>query len=184
MRRIKFRTSRNRVQNNPETTTRSALESLVIGLIENSTAICQNADTHWTSNEPNPEAPKLTPSVVTEGTPSAAEISSGGAEGSRNPAVRVVPFQSLPQSAQEEMGKYLFDDPLLTMENVNKHFDLLLNPCFLYRRIIRHGTACLRLRKMLLLLMIARNGRQLLELCCRGKYPISIVASKNLNFLN
>ena len=60
------------------------------------------------------------------------------------------------------------------------HFNLLTNPCFLCRRIIRHGIACLRLRKMLLLLMIARNGRQPLELCCRGKYPVLTVASKNL----
>jgi hypothetical protein len=78
---------RNWMQSDPETTTRSACESQVIGLIENSTAICQNADTPGTSNEPNPEAPKFTPSVATEGTPSAAEIGSGGAEGSRNPAV-------------------------------------------------------------------------------------------------
>ena len=87
MRRIKFRTSRNWVQNNPETTTRSALESLVIGLIENSTAICQNADIPRTSNEPNPEAPKLTPSAAIEGTSSATGIGSNRAEGSRNPTI-------------------------------------------------------------------------------------------------
>jgi hypothetical protein len=67
---------------------------------------------------------------------------------------------------------------------VDMQFDLLMNPCFLCRRIIRHGTACLRLRKMLSLLMIVRSGRQLLDLCCRGKYPVSTVASKNLIFLN
>ena len=75
------------MQSDPKTTTRSAPESPVIGLIENSTAICQNADTPGTSNEPNPEAPKFTPSVATEGTPSAARIGSDGAEGSRNPTV-------------------------------------------------------------------------------------------------
>ena len=92
------------MQRDPEATTRSAPESPVIGLIENSTAICQNAETHGTSNElnpgtsneSNPEAHKLTPSAATEGTSSAAGIGSGGVEGSRNPAVRVVPFQSLP----------------------------------------------------------------------------------------
>ena len=78
---------RNWIESGPEATTRSAPESPVIGLIENSTAICQNADTPGTSNEPNPEVPKLNPSVTTEGTPSAAKIGSGGAEGSRNPAV-------------------------------------------------------------------------------------------------
>ena len=108
------------MENDPEITTRSAPESPVIGLIENSTAICQNADTPGTSNEPNPKVPKLNPSIATEGTPSAAEIGSGGAEGSRNPIVRVVPFQSLPQSTQEELGKELFDDPLLTIDNVKK----------------------------------------------------------------
>ena len=113
------------MQTDPETTTRSAPESPVIGLIENSTAICQNADTHGTSNEPNPKVPKLNPFVAIEGTPSAAEIGSGGAEGSKNPAIRVVPFQSLPQSAQEELGKELFDDPLLTMDNVKKLADYM-----------------------------------------------------------
>ena len=111
-----------------------APESPVIGLIKNSTAICQNADTPRTSNEPNPEAPKLTPSVATEGTPSAAEIGSGGAEGSRNPTVRVVPFQSLPQSTQEELGIELFDDPLLTIDNVKKLADYM-QWCFNYTKV-------------------------------------------------
>ena len=78
-----------------------------------------------TSNESNPEAPKLTTSAATEGTLSAAAIGSGGAEGSRNPTVWVVPFQSLPQSAQEELGNELFDDPLLTIENVKKLVDYM-----------------------------------------------------------
>ena len=121
------------MESDPEMTTRSAPESPVIGLTENSTAIGQNADTPRTSNEPNPgtsnesnpEAPKLTPSAATEGTLSAAGIDSGGAEGSRNPTVRVVPFQSLSQSAQEELGKELCDDPLLTVENVKKLADYM-----------------------------------------------------------
>ena len=113
------------MQNDPETTTRSAPESRVIGLIENSPAILPNADTPGTSNEPNPTAPKLAPSATTEGTPSAAGIGSDGAEGSKNPAVRVVPFQSLPQSTQEELGNELFDDPLLSIENVKKLTDYM-----------------------------------------------------------
>ena len=83
------------MESSPEESTRSTPDSPVIGLIENSTAILLNADTAGTSNEPNPEAPKLNPSTATEGTPSAAGISSG-AEGSRNPIVRVVPFHSMP----------------------------------------------------------------------------------------
>ena len=67
---------RNWVQSGSETTTRSAPKSPVIGLIENPTAICQNTDTPGTSNEPNPEAPKLNPSGATGGTSSAAAIGS------------------------------------------------------------------------------------------------------------
>ena len=123
----------NWMQSDPETTTRSAPESPVIGLIENSTAICQNADTPGTSNEPNPrtsnesnpETPKLTPSAATESTSSATGIGSGGAEGLRDPAVRVVPFQTLPQTAREELGKDLFDGPLLSIENVKKLADYM-----------------------------------------------------------
>ena len=113
------------MESDPETTTWSTPESPVVGLIENSTAICQNADTPGTSNEPNPKVPKLNPSVATEGTPSAVEIGSGGAEGSKNPVVRVVPFRSLPQSTQEELGKELFDDLLLSIDNVKKLADYM-----------------------------------------------------------
>ena len=67
---------------------------------------------------------------------------------------------------------------------VDMHFDLLMNRCFLCRRIIRHGTTCLHLRKMLPLLVLVRSARQLLDLYCRGKYPFSTVASKNLIFFN
>jgi cytochrome c peroxidase len=88
-------------------------------LIENPSSILLNADTAGISNEPNPEAPKHTPA--------AAEIASnaGGtgdsrAEGSIGPAIRLVPFQSMPQIAQEELGKELFDDPLLSLDNMKK----------------------------------------------------------------
>ena len=79
------------MQSDSKTTTRSTPESPVIGLIENSTANLPNTDTPGTSNEPNPEAPKITP-AATEGTSSAAGTNSGRAEGSRDPTVRVVPF--------------------------------------------------------------------------------------------
>ena len=100
-------------------------ESPIIELIENSTANSPNVDTPGTSNEPNPEAPKLTPSAATERTSNADGIGSGGAEGSRNPAILVVPFQSLPQSTQEELGKELFDDLLLSIDNVKKLADFM-----------------------------------------------------------
>ena len=63
----------------------------MIGLIENSTATLPNTDMPGTLDEPNPEAPKLTP-AATEGTSNAAGTNSGRAEGSRDPAIRVVPF--------------------------------------------------------------------------------------------
>jgi len=112
------------VQNDPKISTRSAPESPVVGLIENSTANLPNIDMPRTSNEPNPEAPKLTP-AATEGTTSAAGTSSGRTEGSRDPTIRVVPFQSMPQSTQEELGKELFDNPLLSIDNVKKLADYM-----------------------------------------------------------
>ena len=96
----------------------------MIGLIENSTANLPNTDMPGTTNEPNPEAPKLTP-AATEGTSSAARTNSCRAEGSRDPTVRVVPFQSMPQSTQEELGKELFDDPLLSIDNMKKLADYM-----------------------------------------------------------
>ena len=115
---------RNWMQSDPETTNRSAPVSPVIGLIENSIANLPNTDMPGTTNEPNPEAPKLTP-AATEGTSSAAGTNNGRAEGSRDPTIRVVPFQSMPQSTQEELGKELFDDPLLSIDNVKKLADYM-----------------------------------------------------------
>ena len=83
-----------------------------------------STDTPGKSNEPNPEAPKITP-AVTEGTSSAAGTNSGRAEGSRDPTILVVPFQSMPQSTQEELGQELFDDPLLSIDNVKKLTDYM-----------------------------------------------------------
>ena len=112
------------MQSDPRTTTRSAPESPVIGLIENSTAICQNADIPRTSNEPNPEAPERTPAAA-EGASNDDGTGSSGAQGSRGLAVRLVPFQSMPQSTQEELGKELFDDPLLSIDNVKRLADYM-----------------------------------------------------------
>ena len=83
---------RNWMQNDLETTTRSAPESPVIGLIENSTAISPDADTPGTSKEPPLEVPASTPSTAGEGTPNIAGCGSDKAEGSKNPTVRLVPF--------------------------------------------------------------------------------------------
>ena len=70
---------RNWVQSGPETTTRSAPKSSVIGLIENSTASIPDAEMAGISNEPNPEAPEHTPAAA-EGASNAGGTGSSGAE--------------------------------------------------------------------------------------------------------
>ena len=83
---------RNWMESDQAATTRSAPESLVIGLIENAIANSLKADMPGTSNQPNLESPKLTPSAATKGTSNADGTGSSGAEGSKTPAVRLVPF--------------------------------------------------------------------------------------------
>ena len=112
------------MQSSSEGTSRSAPESPVIGLIENPSAILPNVDTAGISNEPNPQAPERTPAAA-EGASNADGASSSGAQGSRGPAIRLVPFQSMPQSTQEELGKELFDDSLLSIDNVKKLADYM-----------------------------------------------------------
>jgi len=112
------------VQSNSEGTSRSAPESPVIGLIENPSASLPNADTAGISNEPNPQAPERTPTAA-QGASNADGAGSSGAQGSRGSAVRLVPFQSMPQSTQEELGKELFYDLLLSVDNVKKLADYM-----------------------------------------------------------
>ena len=121
---IQVQDFRNWVSSSSEGTSRSAPESPVIGLIENPVAGLPNVDTAGKSHEPNPEAPDHTPAAA-EGASNAIGTGSSGAEGSRGPAVRLVPFQSMPQSTQEELGKELFDDPLLSIDNVKKLADYM-----------------------------------------------------------
>ena len=73
-----------------------------------------------------PSGDQAPPSVATsDGAAATTAATSGEAGGSGRPGIRVVPFQSLPSSAQEELGKELFDDPLLTVENVKKLADYM-----------------------------------------------------------
>ena len=111
------------MESSPETSTRSTPESPIIGLIENSTTLSPNMDMPGTSKEPVLEVPASSPSATTQGTSSAAGVGGNRAEGSKNPTVRLVPFQSMPQSTQEELGKELFDDPLLSVDNMKKLAD-------------------------------------------------------------
>ena len=55
----------------------------------------------------------------------AAAATDGKAGGSGTSGTRIIPFQSLPSSSQEELGKDLFDDPLLTPENMKKLQDYM-----------------------------------------------------------
>ena len=103
-----------------EETSRSALDSPIIGLIENPAASFPSADTAEKPSEPSPE---------TSDTPAAAEGASkaggSGSSGSKGPSIRLVPFQSMLQSAQEELGKELFGDPLLSLDNMKKLADCM-----------------------------------------------------------
>ena len=123
------------MESSPETSTQSTPESPIIGLIENSTALSPNMDMPGTSKEPALEVPTPTPSPTVDGTSNAAGLGSDRAEGSKNPTVRLVPFQSMPQSTQEELGKDLFDDPLLSVDNVKKLADYM-QWCFKYTKVI------------------------------------------------
>ena len=107
-----------------EGTSRSTPDSPIIGLIESPSAGLIDADTTRMSNKPNPEVPKHAP-AATEIASNAGGTGDSGAGGSRGPTVRLVPFQSMPQSTQEELGKELFDDPLLSIDNVKKLADYM-----------------------------------------------------------
>ena len=110
---------RNWMSSGSEATSRSAPESPIIGLIETPAASLLSVDTAEKPSEPSPKAPNHTP-VTAEGASNAGGSRNNGAEGSKGPSVRLVPFQSMPQSTQEELGKDLFDDPLLTVDNMKK----------------------------------------------------------------
>ena len=80
------------------------------------------------------EVAASSPSTTTQGTSSAAGVGGNRAKGSKNPTVRLVPFQSMPQSTQKELGKELFDDPLLSVDNMNKLADSM-QWCFKYTKV-------------------------------------------------
>ena len=87
-----------------------------------------------TSKEPPLEVPASTPSAAGEGTSNVVGSGSDKAEGSKNPTIWLVPFQSMPQSTQEELGKELFDDPLLSVDNMKKLADSM-QWCFKYTKV-------------------------------------------------
>ena len=91
-------------------------------MIETPATNLLNTVTAEKPSEPTLEAPEYTPAAA-EGASNAG--GSGSAEGSKGPSVRLVPFQSMPQSTQEELGNELFDDPLLTVDNMKKLADCM-----------------------------------------------------------
>jgi cytochrome c peroxidase len=93
-------------------------------LIETPAASLSSTDTTEKPSEPTFEAPEHTP-AATEGASNAGGSESNGVEGSKGPSVRLVPFHSMPQSTQEELGKEVFDDPLLTVDNMKKLADCM-----------------------------------------------------------
>ena len=122
------------MESSSEASTRSTPDSPVIGLIKNSTTLSPSVDMPEASKEPPLEVPVSTPPTTCEGTSNTAGSGSDKAEGSKNPTVWLVPFQSMPQSTQEELGKELFDDPLLSVENMKKLADSM-QWCFKYTKV-------------------------------------------------
>ena len=79
-----------------------------------------------------------------------------------------------PENAWVSIGKYC-------RVLLDKVFSLLIDLCFLRRKITRRGIVCLQL-PLMLPLMIAKSGKQLQDLCCRERILVSMLASKNLIF--
>ena len=125
---------RNWIESSAETSTRSTPDSPIIGLIENSATLSPNTGMPEASKEPTPKVPAPNPSAAVEGISNTAGNGSDKAEGSKNPTVRLVPFQLMPQSTQEELDKELFDDPLLSVENMKKLTDSM-QWCFKYTKV-------------------------------------------------
>ena len=122
------------MESSPETSTQSTPESPIIGLIENSTTLSPSVDISGMSKEPTLEVSTSTPSAAGEGTSSVAGCGGDRVEGSKNPTIRLVSFQSMPKSTQEELGKELYDDPLLSVENMEKLADSM-QWCFKYTKV-------------------------------------------------
>ena len=106
-----------------------------MGLLKGSSdAATQEVSASGEAKEDAPGAEKSAPSLANTERPSpsaptvdadATAATDGKAGGSGSSGTRIIPFQSLPSSSQEELGKDLFDDPLLTPENMKKLQDYM-----------------------------------------------------------
>ena len=97
-----------------ESSTRSVPDSPILGLVQNSAGT--NSQGAVTSGEAEKSAPASSDGVKA----SLSSAATGEAGGSSSAGTRIIPFQSLPKSVQEELGAELFNDPLLTPENMKK----------------------------------------------------------------
>jgi hypothetical protein len=96
----------------PESSTRS--DSPILGLVQDSAGA--KSQGVGTSGDAEQSAPASSDGARAS-PPSAATGETGG---SGSAGTRIIPFQSLPQSVQEELGVEIFDDPLLTPKNMKK----------------------------------------------------------------
>jgi len=85
-----------------------------LGLVQDSAGA--NSQGAGTSEETDKFAPASSDGVKA----SLSSAATGEAGGSSSAGTRIIPFQSLPKSVQEELGAELFNDPLLTPENMKK----------------------------------------------------------------
>jgi len=69
------------------------------------------------------KAEKSVPASTGDEGASPSSTAVGETGGSGSAGTRIIPFWSLPTSIQEELGAELFDDPLLTSENMKKLHD-------------------------------------------------------------
>ena len=118
------------IESNPESSSQSAPDSPIMGVIKDSgDATSQETSASVEAKEDASRVDKSTPSekpssFVAIGD-AATVAAAGEAGGLGSSGTRLVPFQSLPSSIQEELGKDLFDDPLLTPENMKKLADYM-----------------------------------------------------------
>ena len=114
-------------ESNLKSSSRSAPDSPIMGVVKGSgDAATQEASADREVEKDTSGAEKSAPSLTNiEGASPSTAAAAGEAGGSGSTGNRIIPFQSLPPSVQEQLGKDLFDDPLLTPENMRKLQDCM-----------------------------------------------------------
>ena len=118
---------RNWFESNLKSSSRSAPDSPIMGVVKGSgDAATQEASADREAEKDTSGAEKSAPSLTNiEGASPSTAVAAGEAGRSGSTGNRIIPFQSLPPSVQEQLGKDLFDDPLLTPENMRKLQDCM-----------------------------------------------------------